>query len=423
MKHMILLSALAASFGAAAAVPTVGSVSFAQDPATLRVAVTYALTGADGIVTLDVLTNGVSIGGEHLRKVYGDVNRKIAASDATTRTIWWVPDRDWPGLRIADGSLSVSVRAWSPANPPPYMAICLAATNAPVLFYPSEGAVAEGVTADRYKTQWLLMRKIEAAGKTWRMGAPTTETGYLARNVPHLVTLTNDYYLGVYEFTQKQYHYAYKGLGATAESPSSDPSVWRTASDRDMRPVENRAWLDLRGDGKGDTKDYTWPGEGHAVNPSYLLGRMRKAWGMEFDLPTEAQWEYACRAGCGDVTYVWGADVGDLAWYAANSEIGGVVQTHVVGLKRPNAFGLYDMIGNVQEWVLDMTGTMAYNPDGTPVLEPVGTATGTGNRVRKGCSYEDPLSEARSSFYDDSYSQAGRNAVIGFRLCCPATLD
>jgi len=424
MKTMVILCASLASLGVSAAVPTVSSVTFSQDPASLRVAVNYRLTGADGIVTLDVLTNGVSIGGAHVRKVYGDVNRRIAAADGTDRTIWWVPDRDWPGRQLADGSLSVRVKAWNLSSPPPYMAICLAATNAPVLFYPSEGAVAEGVTADRYKTEWLLMRKVEASGKTWRMGAPSSETGVQSRDVPHLVTLTNDYYIGVYEFTQKQYRFAYVGLGATADNANANPSVWNTAPDRDMRPVEWRAWQDLRGDGKGDGKSYSWPKKGHAVNPSYLLGRMRTAWGIEFDLPTEAQWEYACRAGCGDAAYAWGADVGEIAWYSDNSAIGDVRQTHVVGLKRPNAFGLYDMIGNVEEWVLDMTGSkMPSNADGTPILEPAGTESGTANRLRKGCSYDAKQSQARSSYYADNWSQAARNAIVGFRLCCPVSMD
>lgn len=428
MKNILLASFFAIVFAAGAAVPTIDAVSFAQDPATRRVTVTYKLTGADGIITADVLTNLVSIGAANFRNVYGDVNRRITADAEAVRTIWWAPDNDWPGHVVSNGTLSVKLAAWSMSAPPPYMAICLAVTNAPIHYYASEEAVPDGVTATKYMTDWLLMRKIGAAGKTWRMGTPAYETGRKVREVLHYVTLTNDYYLGVYPVTQSQYYLIYKGLGATAAMNTNRPFVWQGKPDSDLRPAENMSWEDLRGNGKGDTTAYTWPLKGHAVNPSYLLGRMRACWSVEFDLPTEAQWEYACRAGCGDAAYVWNANVADLAWTTNNSGVveNGVLvaQTHPVGLKKPNAFGLYDMLGNVQEWVLDMTGTnMPYNADGSPIREPTGTATGTGNRLRKGCSFLNTTAETRSSMSYDNWSQAAHNQIIGFRLCCPATLN
>lgn len=426
MKNLIAFSAFVMALSCAAAVPTVDAVSYAQDPATRRVTVTYKLTDADGIVTMDVLTNGVSIGAAHCRTVWGDVNRQIAADDEAVRTIWWSPDADWPGQFVNDGTLSVKLTAWSPDDPPPYMAIHLAITAAPVYYYSSEDAVPGGVTADAYKTDWLLMRKIEASGRPWRMGVPSTAPDYDKRIVAHAVILTNDYYIGVYPVTQRQYHLAYKTVGATDQTGKSRPSVFRDAIDADLRPAENMAWSDLRGDGSTATSGYNWPIDGHAVNSSYLLGKMRSIWGFQFDLPTEAQWEYACRAGCADTYYRRGADVNDLGWTATNS----VSETHPVGLKLPNAWGLYDMLGNVQEWCLDRTDTVyATNADGSPVLEPEGPRTTDQidgkntpqrNRIRRGGSYDDSILICTSAAYVANYSQAGRNPVIGFRLCCPA---
>ena len=132
--------------------------------------------------------------------------------------------------------------------------------------------------------------------------------------------------------------------------------------------------------------------------------------GVKYRLPTEAEWEYACRAGS-TTTYCFGDDAslfGEYAWYAENSE--GV--THDVGTKKPNAWGLYDMHGNVWEWCLDR---YAEDYDSTPCD---GTAYGVASekgRVLRGGSYNGTHENCRTSSRINLGS-GGRNYFIGFRV-------
>jgi len=112
--------------------------------------------------------------------------------------------------------------------------------------------------------------------------------------------------------------------------------------------------------------------------------------GVNYRLPTEAEWEYACRAGAKTIFY-WGNDFdGSYAWYYENSGI----QTQPVGEKRPNALGLYDMSGNVWEWCQDWYGEYYYGS--SPLRDPQGPSSGA-YRVVRGGSWLNPPEGLRSS--------------------------
>jgi formylglycine-generating enzyme required for sulfatase activity len=161
---------------------------------------------------------------------------------------------------------------------------------------------------------------------------------------------------------------------------------------------------------------------------SHLYFAITNGKGGKFKLPTEAQWEYACRAGS-TTKYSFGdeeARLSDYAWYGANSE----GKTHPVGKKKPNAFGLYDMHGNVYEWCEDWYYWNSYVK--APVNDPRGPITSddweqlrsptnnpkkpTGTaRVLRGGGWDSNLYESRAAFRF-CIEPGGRYDFLGFRI-------
>ena len=172
----------------------------------------------------------------------------------------------------------------------------------------------------------LEMVKIPAAGKSFRMGSPDTEQDHVSSEGPvHNVSFTNDYYIGKYELTQGQWKAIMNG---------ANPSYFKS---NDYNPVEQISWENL-------TNNFI-----PAINA-------RKLGYGTFRLPTEAEWEYAARCGT-ETRFYWGDDLSyiqaeNYLWFGDNSRS----TTHPVGQKLPNAFGLYDMSGNVMEWCIDWYG-------------------------------------------------------------------
>ncbi len=358
LSMVFMLAAMAAG----ASAPDVAGVAMTQDPLSRVVTISYTLADGPAIVTVDVRTNGVSIGGENLWHFSGDVNRVVQPG---ARTMAWRPDRAWPGHRIDSGVTAV-VTAWATDTPPDVMVAPLDGNGGEVEYYADLASVPGGVTNDVYKTVKMAFRKIPAANVTWRMGSPLHEKGREAdKEVPHAVTLANDYYLGVYPVTQEQWSNV---MGNTGNP------YFTYAPDRSTRPMEQITWEAVRGKA---ADGHDWPTDGHAVAPASFMGRLRSLAGMEFDMPTEAEWEFACRAGTGTALYnglelenemvssnslnaiaryrySGGClDMGMTATTPPQSTPAAEGGTAKVGSYEPNAWGLYDMSGNVYEWCLD----------------------------------------------------------------------
>lgn len=255
-------------------------------------------------------------------------------------------------------------------------------------YYPLEildGEPAGGWT-DAHKTTKLVLRRIEPG------------TFMMCNQVS--VTLTRPFFIGAFEVTQKQYELV------TGKKPSSNQG--------DKLPVESVSWNDIRG-------DCNWPTE-TSVSVNSFMGLLRARTGLAFDLPTEAQWEYACRAGTttdfNDGTNLSNSGLDELGRYEGNGgdERGGseyLYTTTTVGSYLPNAWGLYDMHGNVEEWCLDYFGDLVSGND------PQGPETG-GNRVYRGGGYDDSASGCGSSWRSQSTTSPAnmRAPDIGFRVIC-----
>ena len=232
--------------------------------------------------------------------------------------------------------------------------------------------IPAGGWSDEDKTSKLVLRRIEPG--TFLMGGS------------YQVTLTQPYYIGVFEVTQKQYELV---AGTTTFNFSGD-----------TLPAEMVSYNMIRGSSNGAQ----WPSSS-AVDNSSFLGMLRARTGIDFDLPTEAQWEYACRAGTTTKYYWGGAMDGNYYWYTGNS--GGT--SHSVGSTIANAWGIYDMSGNVWEQCLDWYGSLS---DG--VTNPIGATSGSGRVIRGGGWFDQSYCGASSNrnYWDPSVT----NNNIGFRV-------
>ncbi|MFA7174264.1 MAG: formylglycine-generating enzyme family protein [Kiritimatiellia bacterium] len=406
------------------AVPLVSDVVMTQRAGTRIVDITYNLADEAAIVTLGIETNGVAISDSAVTRLSGDVSTLI--QPGAGKSIVWNAGADWPENEVTNARARVT--AWSVDAPPQYCAVDVvggtAAATYPVYYYVSAEAVPGGVTNHIYKTVRILMRKLPPTGaEGFMMGSPSNETGRTpAREEWHNVVLTKAFYAGVYEVTQSQWEQVMGDL-------RSWPSKWNNNDYKLTRPVEQVSYEDIRGtaaQGGGG-----WP-TNDSVYTSSFIGRLRSKAGFAgFDLPSDAQWEYACRADASGAlnddtvnltNTVSDAQLGDLGRYAYNGgRINGTTDpgagcttenaTASVGSYAPNGWGLYDMHGNVWEWCLDWfvegLGTSS-------VSDPEGALTGT-ERVERGGCWQNTSVYCRSA-YRSNRIPAGRSGIIGFRL-------
>ena len=244
-------------------------------------------------------------------------------------------------------------------------------------------------TEDQPESQKSHQTGTNAIGKSLKLIEPDTFMMGVGED-QHQVTLTDAFYLGVYPVTQKEYE----------EVIGDNPSAFKG---EERRPVENVTWFEAiefcnrLSEQEGLSPYYEVEGEKVAI-----LG------GDGYRLPTEAEWEYACRAGS-QKAYCFGDDEDQLkeyAWYGGRP--GG--QTHPVGHKKANDWGLYDMHGNVYEWCWDGLGKYPTSPQ----ENATGSPDGSDRVIRGGCWFGRPESlrsaDRRWLLPDDRYYD------IGFRV-------
>ncbi len=420
-RELVAAGALAAAFAASAVVPTptVTDVALAADEATGGVAITYSVdVESVAIVTLQATNSAgawVDAPMDLQTRLIGDNRRRVGPG---AHKVVYIPGGAVSGRRAqgAEG-FRARVQAWSKDAPPDYMVVDLTMPSN-ILFYASKEDVPMGVTNEIYKTQKLVMRKIPAGGVSWRMGTPTGATApgiswTTSREKERQVSFTNDYYIGIYPVTQAQYWNIY---GSQCDCTIKGLHF----------PCTNCGVERLRGSKSGDGID--WPATGHAVADSSVLGKLRKLTGQDFDLPTEAQWEYATRGGIGGFFSNDGPDTEEekckICWCSSNcTNDAGVATCWPVGLKEPNNFGIYDMQGHFYElcqdwWKEDASSiTVGVDPVG-----PTYNQKDSENRVIRGGPYGSNWAFARSANRSNTGTNASGGASNAHRLWCSAYL-
>jgi formylglycine-generating enzyme required for sulfatase activity len=211
----------------------------------------------------------------------------------------------------------------------------------------------------------------------FRMGSLESEAGRYPDERAHQVMLTKGFWLGRTQVTQTQWK---------AVMGTNNPSRFKGVN----RPVEKVSW--------DDSMEFCWD----LTQSECVAGRVPA--GYEYTLPTESQWEYACRAG---TTYDYSQLLDAMGWHEDNSDW----NTHPVGLKQSNGWGLYDMHGNVNEWCRDWYAQVS--PAG-PSIDPIGPTSGA-FRVLRGGGWIGDAALCRSA-YRNWYEPGGRLNDLGFRL-------
>ena len=215
---------------------------------------------------------------------------------------------------------------------------------------------------------------------------------------------------------------------------ASRPSEFKLESDYKTRPVDRVSFDLIRGNDKGKE----WPNEdlavAHGVDSWTFMHAIREWTGLLFDLPTEAQWEFAARGGEYASSWYWGEYVADSAAQMnkrmrSQKNYGGKdietancsadFGTAKVGTYLPNAYGLYDMYGNVREWCLDLSENEGES-DNSEQIDPVGAALDGKNRVRiiRGGGYSDSYLQCNST-YRNRTNSGNAWSECGFRLAVP----
>ena len=220
---------------------------------------------------------------------------------------------------------------------------------------------------------------VEVPAGRFLMGSPSSEAGRAADEGPQReVTISRSFWLGKFEVTQAQW----------AAVMKANPAMFRDFADSALHPVDGVSWVDVQA----------------------YLERMNALGLGRFRLPTEAEWEYAARAGS-ETRFPWGDDpafreLPRHGWFYPRSE----GRSHPVGLKDPNPWGLHDMLGGAWEWCADRFGPYAAGP----AVDPTGPAEGADRVIRGGSWFNEP--EALRSANRHRHPPDSRQTNLGLRL-------
>jgi formylglycine-generating enzyme required for sulfatase activity len=260
--------------------------------------------------------------------------------------------------------------------------------------------------APRLVTNSIGLELVWIPAGQFQMGSPPTEQGHSDKESQHEVKITRAFYLGKYEVTQGQYEKV-TGANPSYFSATGDGKHLVTGMDARRFPVDGVSWED-------------------AVAYCKKLSELpaERARGRVYRLPTEAEWEYACRAGTTTPFHFGPALSSDRANVDGTDPYGGaprgpyLQRSDRVGSFAPNAFGLYDMHGNVWEWCQDWFGPAYYGS--SPRQDPPGPPTGTGRVLRGGSWRSYPAYCRSANRASEAADDRGKDHNHGFRVALDA---
>ena len=403
------LAALVAPAATVGHLAQVSNVSFTQN-AQQDVIVSYDLAnnGQPAFVTLDVLTNGVPLPVAAVQSLSGDVSTNLTdfIADGTGKQIVWKARDDWKGNLTSNATVVVSAHYTNHLEGV-YLRVDVTGGTSAESWPHHFGSVDPDVSSTAFLWDELWLKCVPAG--TFLMGSPEDEPG---RNVysstdetQHKVTLTKPFFIGVTTLTRKQWTNmgGTMGNGVPLEGYESCPA----GNLRYSYSSENATRLDTMMETLADKTGL--PG---------------------FALPTEAQWEYACRAdtqgvwadgspwepSITDATPAKSENLALLGWYGDNSAVSGTKVVHEVATKAPNAWGLHDFHGNVWEFVRDKYADYPATAVDDPFTAPGEPVTDETTIVRRGGSKDTIASGCRAAVRNTGITAHKTNATTGARL-------
>ena len=324
----------------------------------------------------------------------------VVEGDGAKRVTWNL-GADCPELKADDFTVSVTATPLVGNDIPVYMVIDLSSGPASTKYPVRYTTTPPDLSDDTCRTTEMWFRRIKAG--TFFMGKYDATTGYSTYLPKREMTLTKDFYMAIFETTQQQW----------AQVMGTWPSYFSNVTCRATRPVETISTKECR----GTPDNGLWP-QSKTVLATSFAGLMRSRAGLGgFDLPTETQWEYACRAGTTEYRYSNSPaaqlgrmmenggriDNGDGTYTFPAGDCDDAHGTAKVGSYEQNAWGLYDMYGNVQEVCLDRWKPTSWPEDATSV-DYEGPVNTDGARVHKGISFSWAAASYMASYLRVQYT-------------------